>query len=89
MGFAYTPTPSGYFADLTGSDGSMQATIHRPSRNTGWKWRLCYATCRGKVKEHQGKVRDFGTLNGLKNHLVEHAKDIDPKHATVGAIDRK
>ena len=73
----YFDTPSGYFANLFGEAGCMDATIHRPCDNTGGKWRLCYATCTGQVKEMQGKVEDFRILANIKARLSEFDRTLN------------
>lgn len=72
----YFNTPTGYFANLYGERGCMDATIHRPEKGRK-EWRLCYATCTGEAKELQGKVKDFVSLSALKDALKTHDEHLN------------
>lgn len=62
-------TPVGYFLHLNGTQGSVQASVHRPeSRPT---WRLCFARCEGVARGLQGKVLDRATLGQIKEVITD------------------
>jgi hypothetical protein len=71
MSVTYEPTPDGFFVDLKGKLGCIQATIHRPRKGEKDRraWRLCFAGCTGEAYNLQGKVRDRNTLEAIKHEL--------------------
>lgn len=78
----YFKTPDGYFVNLYGPLGCLEATIHRkPVR--GVSWRLCFAECTGQAKTLQGKTADFKSLRDVRAEISLHDKSLDPTKKTV------
>ena len=70
MSIKYFVTTDGYFANLFGVHGCLEATVHRPDKRNGLKaWRLCFASCTGQAKGLQGKVREHHGFAAVKDDL--------------------
>lgn len=73
MSINYLQTPDGYFVDLKGRLGNIQATIHQPDKDGGRKtWNLCFATCTGEAQPLIGKVLERKTLEAVKHDLERY-----------------
>ncbi len=78
MAIKYFDTPDGYFVNLYGRLGCIEATIHRPNKAEGLKeWRLCFATCTGEAYDLRGKVRDRKTLAAIKHDLEGYDRTLN------------
>ena len=70
MSIKYFVTNDGYFANLFGVHGCVDATVHRPDKRNGLRtWRLCFASCTGQAKGLQGKVREHNGFAAVKEDL--------------------
>lgn len=72
----YFPIPDGLWANLYGTKGCIDASIHRPSQRK--LWRICYATCTGDVAHLQGKVVDAAGLRAIKEILSAYDQQLNP-----------
>jgi hypothetical protein len=73
MSIKYLDTPDGFFVNLDGRLGCIQATIHRPDKGDGRKtWILCFATCTGEAHSLIGKVLKHNTLAAVKHDLERY-----------------
>ena len=84
MAIKYFDTPDGYFVNLYGHLGCIEATIHRPAKENGLKeWRLCFATCTGEAYDLIGKVRDRKTLAAIKHDLSRYDTILNAPNGTA------
>lgn len=74
MSATYTPTFDGYFAEVSGPDGTVTGTIHRPREGRAC-WRLCYAGCTGAHTALLGKVIDADSLGAIKGLLAIYDRE--------------
>ncbi len=81
--FATVAGLGGYFANLYGEQGCIEATIHKKPA-PGIPWRLCYASCTGAAKHLQGQVIDTLRLSDLRAELARLDLRLNPK--SQGAV---
>ena len=78
MSIKYLETPDGFFVNLDGRLGCIEATIHRPDKNNGRKtWSLCFATCTGEAHPLIGKVLERNTLAAVKHDLDRYDMEMN------------
>lgn len=78
MSIKYQETPDGFFVDLDGRLGCIQATIHRPDKSNGRKtWSLCFATCTGEAHPLIGKVLERQSVIAVKHDLQRYDRELN------------